>query len=182
MQFNMDGHLPDTQMTTQEKDNFSHSTFADLHREFEIPTIEDGRSVSVHFYYGQLVNVINNVLTSRRTFAITARDHEKIDAYIKHRRALDPMDMYVATFHEAQTHLRDIEKDARHMHDYFLGRSVAWKYLVPLVIFGSVKHRTWNYNLSLESTPKTVVLLWGLLLDKRKINSLNTTNSNHIIL
>jgi hypothetical protein len=122
VQFNMDGHLSDTLMTTQEKDNFSHSTFADLHREFEIPTIEDGRSVSVHFYYGQLVNVINNVLTSRRTFAITARDHEKIDAFIKHRRALDPTDMYVANFHEAQTHLRDIEKDARHMHDYFLRR------------------------------------------------------------
>jgi hypothetical protein len=122
VQFNMDGHLSDTSMTTQEKDNFSHSTFADLHREFEIPTVEDGRSVSVHFYYGQLVNVINNVLTSRRTFAITARDHEKIDAYIKHRRALDPMDMYVASFHEAQTHLRDIENDARHMHDYFMRR------------------------------------------------------------
>ena len=122
VQFNMDGHLSDTKMTTQEKDNFSHSAFADLQREFAIPTVEDGRSVSVHFYYGQLVNVINNVLTSRRTFNITARDHEKLDAYIKHRRALDPADPHVASFHEAQRHLRDIENDARHMHDFFLNR------------------------------------------------------------
>jgi hypothetical protein len=122
VQFNMDGHLSDTMMTTQEKDNFSHSAFADLQREFEIPTVEEGRSVSVHFYYGQLVNVINNVLTSRRTFNINARDHEKIDAYIKHRRALDPMDLYVDNYHEAQKHLRDIENDARTMHDFFMGR------------------------------------------------------------
>ncbi len=110
-------------MTTQEKDNFSHPTFADLQRKFDIPTVEDGRFVSVHFYYGQLVNVINNVLTSRRSFNITARDHEKIDAYIKHRRALDPTDLYVANFHEAQNHLRDIEKDSRSMHDFFMAHS-----------------------------------------------------------
>ncbi len=115
------GHLSDTTMTTQEKDNFSHSTFADLQREFDTPTVEDGRSVSVYFYYGQLVNVINNVLASQ-TFNINARNHEKIDAYIKHRRALDPMDLYVNNYHEAQNHLRDIEKDARHMHDFFMGR------------------------------------------------------------
>ncbi len=33
-----------------------------------------------------------------------------------------PTDLYVANFHEAQNHLRDIEKDARHMHDFFMGR------------------------------------------------------------
>ncbi len=64
VQFNMDGHLSDTTMTIQEKDNFSHSAFAHLQREFQIPTIEDGRTVSVHFYYGQLVGVITNVLTA----------------------------------------------------------------------------------------------------------------------
>ena len=122
VQFNMDGHLSDTLMTTQEKDNFSHSEFAGLQREFGIPTVEDGRPVSVHFYYGQLLNVINNVLTSRRTFITTARDQEKLDAYIKHRCASDPADLYVANYREAQNNLRDIEKDARHMHDFFLDR------------------------------------------------------------
>ncbi len=78
--------------------------------------------MSVHFYYGQLLNVINNVLTSRRTFSTAARDQEKIDTYIKHRCALDPADLYVANFHEAQINLRDIEKDARNMHDFFMGR------------------------------------------------------------
>ena len=32
------------------------------------------------------------------------------------------MDLYVDNYHEAQKHLRDIEKDARDMHDFFMGR------------------------------------------------------------
>ncbi len=61
VQFNMDGHLSNTMMTIQEKNNFSHISFTNLQREFQIPTVEEGRTVSVHFYYGQLVGVINNV-------------------------------------------------------------------------------------------------------------------------
>ena len=94
--FNMDGHLSDTMMTLQEKNNFSHIAFIDLQREFQIPTVEEGRVVSVHFYYGQLVGVINNVLTSRRTFAINLRDADKIAAFIKYKRSLDPQCPYVA--------------------------------------------------------------------------------------
>jgi hypothetical protein len=106
----MDGHLSDTMMTIQEKNSFSHSSFVNLQREFQIPTVEEGRSVSVHFYYGQLVGVINNVLTSRRTFATNMRNPDKIDAFIKHRCALNPQCPYVTSFHEAQNNLRDIEK------------------------------------------------------------------------
>ncbi len=120
--FSMDGHLADTMLTIQEKNHFSHISFLDLQREFEIPTVEEGRTLSVHFYYGQLVGVINNVLTSRRTFAITLRDADKIDAFIKYKRSLDPQCPYVAHFFEGQRNLKDIETDARHMHDFFLRR------------------------------------------------------------
>ncbi len=48
------------------------------------------------------------------------RDADKIDAFIKHRRALNPQCPYVEKFHEAQNNMRDIEKDARNMHDFFL--------------------------------------------------------------
>ncbi len=128
--FNMDGHLSDnTMMTIQEKNNFCHPAFANLQREFQIPTVEEGRSVSVHFYYGQLVGLINNVLTSRRTFSVTLRDADKIDAFIKRRRALDPQCPYVEKFHVAQNNIRDIEKDARNMHDFFLKRVRAMEVL-----------------------------------------------------
>ena len=66
VQFNLDGHLSYTLQTIQEKNNFSHNAFANLQREFQIPTVEEGRIVSVHFYYGQLDGIVNNVLTSRR--------------------------------------------------------------------------------------------------------------------
>jgi hypothetical protein len=127
--FSMDGRLADTMLTIQEKNHFSHIAFLNLQREFEIPTVEEGRTVSVHFYYGQLVGVINNVLTSRRTFAITLRDADKIDAFIKYKRSLDPQCPYVAHFFEAQRNLKDIETDARHMHDFFLGRVQAMQIL-----------------------------------------------------
>jgi hypothetical protein len=120
--FNMDEQASDTMMALQEKNNFSHSSFVDLQREFQIPTVEEGRVVSVHFYYGQLVGVINNVLTSRRTFAINLRDADKIAAFIKHKRSLDPQCPYVARYLEAQNNIRDIERDARPMHDYFMRR------------------------------------------------------------
>jgi hypothetical protein len=58
--------LADTLQTIQEKNIFSHIAFVNLQREFQIPTVEEGRIVSVHFYYGQLVGIVNNVLTSRR--------------------------------------------------------------------------------------------------------------------
>jgi hypothetical protein len=184
VQFNMDGHLSDTTMTTQEKDSFSNSTFADLQREFDIPTVEDGRSVSVHFYYRQLVNVINNVLTSRRTFNITARDHEKIDAYIKHRRVLKPTDLYVASFHEAQNRLRDIEKDARHMHDFFMGRIRAME--VP-----GASRDVWispaSY-LELQSlsrvTPKDRRLALGAIIGKTKsqFTQYHKLKSRHVVI
>ncbi len=48
------------------------------------------------------------------------RDADKIDAFITHRRALNPQCPYVEKFHEAQNNIRDIEKDARNMHDFFL--------------------------------------------------------------
>ena len=127
--FSMDGRLADTMLTIQEKNHFSHIAFLNLQREFEIPTVEEGRTVAVHFYYGQLVGVINNVLTSRRTFAITLRDADKLDAFIKYKRSLDPQCPYVAHFFEAQRNLKDIETDARHMHDFFLGRVQAMQIL-----------------------------------------------------
>ena len=127
--FSMDGRLADTMATIQEKNHFSHIAFLNLQREFEIPTVEEGRTVSVHFYYGQLVGVINNVLTSRRTFAITLRDADKLDAFIKYKRSLDPQCPYVAHFFEAQRNLKDIETDARQMHDFFLGRVQAMQIL-----------------------------------------------------
>ena len=127
--FSTDGRLVDTMATIQEKNHFSHISFLDLQREFEIPTVEEGRTISVHFYYGQLVGVINNVLTSRRTFATTLRDADKIDAFIKYKRSLDPLCPYVARFFEAQRNLKDIETDARHMHDFFLGRVQAMQVL-----------------------------------------------------
>jgi hypothetical protein len=127
--FRMDGRLADTMATIQEKNHFSHIAFLNLQREFEIPTVEEGRTVSVHFYYGQLVGVINNVLTSRRTFAITLRDADKLDTFIKYKRSLDPQCPYVAHFFEAQRNLQDIETDARHMHDFFLGRVQAMQIL-----------------------------------------------------
>ena len=120
--FSMDGVLADTMLTIIEKNHFSHISFLDLQREFQIPTVEEGRTVSVHFYYGQLVGVINNVLTSRRTFAINLRDADKIDAFIRHKRSLDPQCPYVARFFEAQRNTKDIETDARNMHDFFLRR------------------------------------------------------------
>jgi hypothetical protein len=40
--FNIDGHFSDTMMTIQEKNNFSHSAFVNLQREFQIPTVEEG--------------------------------------------------------------------------------------------------------------------------------------------
>ena len=120
--FSMDGLLADTMLNIMEKNLYSHNSFLDLQREFQIPTVEEGRTVSVHFYYGQLVGVINNVLTSRRTFAINLRDADKIDAFIRHKRSLDPQCPYVARFFEAQRNTKDIETDARHMHDFFLRR------------------------------------------------------------
>jgi hypothetical protein len=184
VQFNMDGHLSDTTMTTQEKDNFSLSTFADLQRKFEIPTVEDGRSVSVHFYYGQFVSVINNVLTSRRTFNINARDQEKIDAYIKHRPALDPMDLYVDNYHEAQKHLRDIEKDARDMHDFFMGRIRAME--TP-----GASHDVWTseaFYLELQSlsrvTPKDRRLALGAIIGQTKsqFTQYHKLKSHHVVI
>jgi hypothetical protein len=158
----MDGQLSDTTMTIQEKVNFSHSAFAHLQREFQIRTVEDGcRTVSVHFYYGQLVGVINNVLTSIRTFATNIRDPDKIASYIKHRRALNPQCPYVASFHEAQNNLRDIEKDTRYMHDYFLGRIRAMEVPGASQDIGSVMPLTWSCNLSLAPLPKIAVLLSG---------------------
>ncbi len=118
--FSMDGHLTDTMLTIQEKNHFSHISFIDLQREFQIPTIEEGRTVSVHFYYGQLVGVINNVLTSRRTFAINLRNADKIDAFTRYKRSLDPQCPYVARYLEAQRNIKDIETDARHLNDFFL--------------------------------------------------------------
>ncbi len=125
----MDGHSTDTMMTIQEKNNFSHISFIDLQREFQIPTVEEGRTVSVHFYYGQLVGVINNVLTSRRTFATNLRDADKIDAFIRYKRSLDPQCPYVTRYLEAQRNIRDIETDARDMHDFFLRRIQAMQVL-----------------------------------------------------
>ena len=79
-------------------------------------------SIGIKIFYGQLVGVINNVLTSRRTFAINLRDADKIDAFIRHKRSLDPQCPYVARFFEAQRNTKDIETDARDMHDFFLRR------------------------------------------------------------
>ncbi len=121
-QFDVDGHLVDTLQTIQVKNNFSHVSFVNLQREFAIPTVEEGRAVSLHFYYGQLVGIINNVLTSRRTFVIHLRDADKLEAFIKYKRTLNPQYPYVACYLNAQDTMRDIERDARRMHDNFMQR------------------------------------------------------------
>ncbi len=178
----MDGHLTDTMMTIQEKNNFSHISFIDLQREFQIPTVEEGRTVSVHFFYGQLVGVINNVLTSRRTLAINLRDADKIDAFIRHKRSLDPQCPYVARYLEAQNNIRDIERDARPMHDFFLRRIQAMQVLNTLLTIGSVTHPTWNCNPSLGPPPETVILLWGKSSARPKANLPFTMNSKLVTL
>ena len=120
--FEMESRDADTMQTIQEKNNFSHVSFAHLQKEFSIPTVEEGRTVSLHFYYGQLVGVINNVLTSRKTFLPNLRDADKLEAFVKYKRAVNPHCPYVARYLDAQDTIRDIERDSRRLHDSFMQR------------------------------------------------------------
>jgi hypothetical protein len=45
-----------------EKNEYDHTEFHNLQREFGIPNWAQGRTVSVHFYYGKLLGVLNNVV------------------------------------------------------------------------------------------------------------------------
>jgi hypothetical protein len=58
--------------SVREKNVYDHSEFHDLQRKFSIPNHAQGRTVSVHFYYGKLLGVLNNVVGIRCSFHLNS--------------------------------------------------------------------------------------------------------------
>jgi hypothetical protein len=67
----------------QRKDSEPHESYHNLRLDLGIPN-EDGRTCSVHFYYGKVLGCINNTLSKRARFRKHPSDHWKINDFINH--------------------------------------------------------------------------------------------------
>ena len=179
--FELNGRDVDTMQTIQEKNKFSHVAFVHLQRDFAIPTVEEGRTVSLHFYYGQLVGVINNVLTSRKTFLPNLRDADKLEAFMKYKRTLNPHCPYVSRYLDAQDTIRDIEGDARRLHDGFMQRIQAMQGLnTPPDAW--INHDDYVELQALGRKPSRVALGHVIGRTKKQYYNYQECKSRHIII
>ncbi len=117
-QFN--GEARDAALSVRQRNDYRHSSFSELHMEYGIPSLEQGKTVAVHFYYGTIIGVINSVLSSRRQFTPTQSDPRKINEYIKYLRNINPRCPKVQDFEIAEKNLKHINNDSRDAHDAFM--------------------------------------------------------------
>jgi hypothetical protein len=67
----------------QRKDSETHESYHNLRLDLGMPNA-DGRTCSVHFYYGKALGCINNTLSKRARFRKHPSDNWKIDKFINH--------------------------------------------------------------------------------------------------
>ena len=115
-----DGEVRDAGLSVRQRNEYRHSSFSELHMEYGIPSLEQGRTVAVLFYYGKVIGVINGVLSSRKLFTHTPSDPRKINEYINFLRSINPRCPKVEDFQIAEKNLKHINTDSRDAHDVFL--------------------------------------------------------------
>ncbi len=114
--FNADAR--DACHSVRQRNDYRHSSFSELHMEYGIPNLEQGRTVSVHFYYGKVIGVINS---ARRLFAPTQSDPRKITEYTNYYSLnINPRCQKVQDFEIAEKNLKHITNDSRDAHDAFM--------------------------------------------------------------
>jgi hypothetical protein len=92
----------------QRKDSETHESYHNLRLDLGIPH-EDGRTCSVHFYYGKVLGCINNTLSKRASFRKHHSDNWKINNFINHL-GLDSQT--VSQFLKNEKHLRMMDERA----------------------------------------------------------------------
>ena len=92
-----------------------HSEFFDLQAELLIPTISQGRTFSLSFYYGQVLTTINGILSSRNAFHVKPDDESKLAAYIAHR---GQHSKEVENYNTAVNQNMLMDKDLREFRDH----------------------------------------------------------------
>jgi hypothetical protein len=85
-----------------------HSAFQSLHAELQIPSIAQGRTFALNFYYGKIIGTIHDVLVRRDNFKRQPDDADKINTYINHRGANHPD---VVAFKMADDRQKGIERN-----------------------------------------------------------------------
>jgi hypothetical protein len=90
------------------KDSETHESYHNLRLDLGIPNA-DGRTCSVHFYYGKVLGCINNTLAKRAKFRKHPSDNWKINGYINH---LGKDNEIVIQFLKNEKHLRMMEERA----------------------------------------------------------------------
>jgi hypothetical protein len=93
-----------------------HSQFFDLQAELLIPTISQGRTFALSFYYGQVLTTINGIISSRNSFHAKSDDASKIAAYIAHRGQLS---REVVNYTTADNQNTLMNKDDREFRDHY---------------------------------------------------------------
>jgi hypothetical protein len=99
----------------QRKDNETHESYRNLRLDLGIPDA-DGRTCSVHFYYGKALGCINNTLSKRAKFRKHPADNWKIEKYINH---LGKDSEIVIQFLENEKNLRLMENRSPTVIDEF---------------------------------------------------------------
>jgi hypothetical protein len=56
-----------------------HSAFQNLHAELQIPSLAQGRTFALNFYYGKIIGTIHDVLVRRDNFRRQPDDVDKIN-------------------------------------------------------------------------------------------------------
>jgi hypothetical protein len=92
----------------QRKDSETHEGYHNLRLDLGIPNA-DGRTCSVHFYYGKVLGCINNTLQKRARFRKHPSDNWKIDDFINH---LGKNNETVIQFLKSEKNLRMMEERA----------------------------------------------------------------------
>ena len=92
----------------QRKDSETHESYHNLRLDLGIPP-EDGRTCSVHFYYGKVLGCINNTLSKRASFRKHHSDNWKINNFINH---LGNDNETVIQFLKNEKHLRMMDERA----------------------------------------------------------------------
>ncbi len=167
----------------REKNEYDHTEFHDLQREFGIPNWAQGRTVSVHFYYGKLLGALNNVVRARDSFHINSGDEAKLEEYKRYRRTLDPNCPKLRDFDTATENLDHIAKKSNEMETTFLNGFAAMEVAnAPMREWISV--RTYNELQLCVSNPAAATSSRNSLLAfaKREFLSYYSCKYRHVII